>query len=150
MYTKEEQKEHIQHLFIDEIGRLQQQGFYLFSFILMAQAIEVLGSFFDKKPLKARAQSAKRFSKALNILMGEKYRKVNGDHWLYDKLRNQLTHAFVPSKHLLLCSKADKPENAEHLQWHNERLVLVAEEMYSDFKNGCNKMIKRIDKSISN
>ncbi len=146
MYTKEEQKAHIQHLFIKEIGRLQQQGFYLFSFILMAQALEVLGSFFDKKPLKARAQSAKRFSKALNILMGEKYRKVNADHWLYDKLRNQLTHAFVPSKHLLLCSRTSQPKDVEHLQWHNQQLVLVAEEMYADFENGCRKMIQRIEK----
>ena len=69
----EQEKEFISRIFIDEIGRLQKEGFYFFSFILMGQAIEALGCFLDNKPMKAKAQSSKRFSKALNILMGNKY-----------------------------------------------------------------------------
>ncbi|NOU59589.1 hypothetical protein [Marinifilum caeruleilacunae] len=141
----EQEKEFIKKIFIDEIGRLQSEGFHFFSFIMMGQAIEALGCFLDNKPLKARAQSSKRFSKSLNILMGNDYRKVNKDHWLYDRLRNQLTHSFVPSKSLLLCSRANQPE-AEHLEWLDDRLVLVAEEMYEDLVKGCNKLFGMIDK----
>ncbi|RUT78674.1 hypothetical protein [Ancylomarina longa] len=142
----EQEKEFIKRIFIDEIGRLQQEGFYFFSFIIMGQAIEALGCFLDNKPLKARAQSSKRFSKALNILMGNSYRTVNKDHWLYDKLRNQLTHSFVPSKSLLLCSRENMPEGGEHLQYSEERLVLVAEEMYEDLIRACEKLFGMIDK----
>ncbi|WP_320019710.1 hypothetical protein [Labilibaculum manganireducens] len=142
----EEEKLFIRKIFIDEIGRLQKEGFYFFSFIMMGQAIEALGCFLDDKPLKAKAQSSKRFSKSLNILMGNNYRAVNNDHWLYDKLRNQLTHSFVPSKSLLLCSRKNQPEGAEHLEQLNGRLVLVAEDMYEDLVKGCEKLFGMIDR----
>ncbi|WP_321309427.1 hypothetical protein [Marinifilum fragile] len=142
----EQEKEFIKRIFIDEIGRLQKEGFYFFSFIVMGQAIEALGCFMDNKPLKARAQSSKRFSKSLNILMGNDYRAVNKDHWLYDKLRNQLTHSFVPSKSLLLCSRANQPEEADHLDFLDDRLVLVAEDMFEDLVKGCHKLFGMIDK----
>jgi hypothetical protein len=142
----EEEKEFIKRIFIDEIGRLRKERFYFFSFIVMGQAIEALGCFMDNKPLKARAQSSKRFSKSLNILMGNDYRAVNKDHWLYDKLRNQLTHSFVPSKSLLLCSRSNQPENVDHLDFLDGRLVLVAEDMYEDLVKGCHKLFGMIDK----
>lgn len=142
----DQEKEFIKRIFVDEIGRLQKEGFYFFSFILMGQAIESLGCFLDDKPLKAKAQSTKRFSKSLNILMGNEYRAVNKDHWLYDKLRNQLTHSFVPSQSLMLCSKESLPNGAKHLQKFNDRLVLVAEEMYADLVKGCEKLFGMIDK----
>jgi len=142
----EQEKEFISRIFIDEIGRLQKEGFYFFSFILMGQAIEALGCFLDNKPMKAKAQSSKRFSKALNILMGNKYRVVNNDHWLYDRLRNQLTHSFVPSKSLHLISRDKQTDELNHLEWHNDRLVLVAEDMYDDLKGACKHLFSMIDK----
>ena len=142
----EQEKEFISRIFIDEIGRLQKEGFYFFSFILMGQAIEALGCFLDNKPMKAKAQSSKRFSKGLNILMGNKYRIVNNAHWLYDKLRNQLTHSFVPSKSLYLLSRNKQTAELQHLQWHNDRLVLVAEDMYDDLKGACKHLFSMIDK----
>ncbi|MGB0977011.1 MAG: hypothetical protein ACPGSG_08515, partial [Prolixibacteraceae bacterium] len=73
----EEQKAFVERLFVQEIGRLQKEGFTFFSFILMGQAIETLGAFLDKKPMKATGQSAKRFSKGLNWLMGDAYKVIN-------------------------------------------------------------------------
>lgn len=142
----EQEKQFIRKIFIEEIGRLQTEGFYFFSFIIMGQAIEALGCFLDNKPLKAKAQSSKRFSKSLNILMGNDYRIVNKDFWLYDRLRNQLTHSFVPSKSLLLCSRKNQPEDADHLDFLDERLVLVAEDMYDDLVKGCEKLFGMIDR----
>lgn len=140
------EKQFISRVFIDEIGRLQNEGFYFFSFILIGQAIEALGCFLDNKPMKANAQSSKRFSKSLNLLMGYSYRSVNKDHWLYDKLRNQLTHSFVPSGYLLLTHRAAAPKDVSHLQWLDDRLVLVAEDFYEDLVNGCYKLFRLIDK----
>lgn len=140
------EKEFISRVFIQEIGRLQKEGFFFFSFILIGQAIEALGCFLDNKPLKATAQSSKRFSRSLNLLMGYRYRAVNQDHWLYDKLRNQLTHAFVPSKYLYLTHRNQKPLGVEHLQRVDGKLVLVAEDLYEDLVKGCNKLFSMIDK----
>lgn len=142
----EQEKEFIKRIFIDEIGRLQKEEFYFFSFVMIGQAIEALGCFLDNKPMKARAQSSKRFSKSLNILMGNQYRAVNKDHWLYDRLRNQLTHSFVPSKALLLCNRNNQPQGTEHLQWVDDRLLLVAEDFYDDLVKACEKLFTMIDK----
>jgi len=111
----------------------------------MAQAIETMGAFADNKPMKAKGQGSKRFSKALNLFLGKKYRAFNEDHWLFDKLRNQLTHSFVPSKSLFLTNEKAKKENMEHLTVYEGRLVLVAEDLYSDLVNGCNRLFSMID-----
>ncbi len=138
------EKEFIKRIFIDEIGRLQQEKFYFFSFIVMSQAIEVLGCFLDKKPLKAKSQSAKRFDKSLGVLMGSRYRNANRKHCLYDKLRNQITHSFVPSNSLLLCSRTSHPD-VKHLTWLDGQLVLIAEDMYEDLVKACKKLFAMID-----
>lgn len=139
------EKRFIRKIFIEEIGRLQTEGFYFFSFILMAQAIETMGAFADNKPMKAKGQAAKRFSKSLNLFLGKKYRFCNEDHWLFDKLRNQLTHSFVPSKSLFLTHQKAKTDDMQHLHIHEGRLVLVAEDLYADLVNGCNRMFSMID-----
>lgn len=141
----EEQKAFVERLFVQEIGRLQKEGFTFFSFILMGQAIETLGAFLDKKPMKATGQSAKRFSKGLNWLMGDAYKVINKDHWFFLKFRNQLTHSFVPSRELLLISEKDLEEGVSHLCIHDKKRVVVAEKMYKDLCKGCKKLYKMLD-----
>ena len=62
----QEQIERIEHfireVIVDEITKLQGVGLSYMQFVIMGQAIEVLGSFLDNKPMKANGQSAKRFS----------------------------------------------------------------------------------------
>ena len=62
----QEQIERIEHfireVIVDEITKLQGVGLSYMQFVIMGQAIEVLGSFLDNKPMKAKGQSAKRFS----------------------------------------------------------------------------------------
>ena len=69
----------------------------------MGQAIEVLGGFLDNKPMKAKGQSSRRFSNSVNRLFGGRYRLLNDKLYLYDKLRNQMTHTFIPGGDLLTC-----------------------------------------------
>ncbi|QZT38798.1 hypothetical protein K5X82_07820 [Halosquirtibacter xylanolyticus] len=139
------QKAFVDHLFVKEIGRMQREGFTFFSFVLMGQAIETLGAFLDKKPMKATGQSAKRFSKGLNWLMGDRYKAINKDHWFFLKFRNQLTHSFVPSRELILISESELEEGMHHLGLYEGRRVLVAERMYEDLCKGCKKLYGMLD-----
>ncbi len=137
--------EFIKKTFINEFGRLQEQGFHYVSIMLMAQGIETLGSFLDDKPFRAERQSSKRFSLAINRLFPKQYRKANNNYWLYNKLRNHMAHMFVPSSFLILCTTADKPEGKTHLSYDGEKMIIIAEDFYLDFKSACEKLIKKID-----
>ena len=52
----------LQKVIVDEIAKLQGIGLTYMQFVVMGQAIEVLGSFLDNKPMKAKGQSGKRFA----------------------------------------------------------------------------------------
>ncbi len=126
---------------IEEIGKLQQVELSYVQFVIMGQAIEVLGGFLDHKPMKAKGQSAKRFSQGVNYLFGGRYRLLNDNNYLYDKLRNQMTHTFIPGKDLLLLNKADNPQHYKHLDQTEDKLVLIAEVFYQDICSACRKLI---------
>ncbi len=142
---KERIKSFINKFFIEEIKRLQDNNFNYFSFILIGQAIEALGGLMDNKPLKARGQSFKRFTKSINSLMPPKYRLVNKDNVLYDKLRNQMTHSFIPSNSLMLITKEKNINNFNHLDTVDGKLVLIAEDFYHDMVQACNKLFYLLD-----
>jgi hypothetical protein len=141
-------KEFIQKVFIDETGRLIDAGFYHFAFVVMAQGLEVLGSFLDTKPLKAREQSKLRFSQAINRLMPKEYYQLNSNHKLYDQLRASLAHTFTVSRSLLLFSKDNKEYGKKHLQEIDKKLILVVEDFYLDFVKACLRLIDGMDKGI--
>ncbi len=141
-------KEFIQKVFIDETGRLVDSGFHHFAFIIMAQGLETLGSFLDSKPLKAREQSKLRFSHAVNRLMPVKYGKLNNNHILYDQLRASLAHTFTSSRQIYLAAREDDEYGNKHLQVVNEKLVLVAEDFYIDFKKACKRLFEGMNKGV--
>jgi len=141
-------KDFIQKIFIEEIGKMIDQEFYQFAFVLMSQALETLGSFLDTKPLKAKDQSKLRFSHAVNRLMPNKYSRFNDKHALYDQLRASLAHTFTTSRQIILTSKSNKELGKKHLEESNERLVLVAEDFYKDFKKACNRLLEGMKKGI--
>ena len=141
-------KEFIQKVFIEETGRLVESGFHHFAFVIMAQGLETLGSFLDSKPLKAREQSKLRFSHAVNRLMPKEYSRLNNNHKLYDKLRASLAHTFTVSRSLLLTSKSNSEFGKKHLQETDEKLILVAEDFYDDFKKACIRLLDGMEKGI--
>ncbi len=130
----------LQEVVIRELGKAQQAGLSYMHFVLMGQAIEVLGSFLDSKPVKAKGQSAKRFSMAANGLFGGRYRLLNDNHMLYDKLRNQMTHTFIPSADLLLLNRQDASGKYRHLEYADGKLVLVGEIFYADICAACARL----------
>jgi hypothetical protein len=141
-------KEFIKKVFIDETGRLIDEGFYHFGFVLMAQGLETLGSFLDKKPFKAKDQSKLRFSHAINRLMPKEYARLNDNHKLYDQLRASMAHTFTVSRHIYLTSKADKEMRNNHLKIMDDKLILVAEYFYADFKKACFRLFEAMEKGI--
>lgn len=117
---------------IRELGKIQQADLCYMQFVLMGQAIEVLGGFLDNKPMKAKGQSSKRFSNGVNRLFGGRYRLLNDNYFLYDKLRNQMTHTFIPGGDLLLYSHKELAGNAGHLEYVGGKLVLIGDVFYQD------------------
>ncbi len=129
----------LEEVIIRELGKLQQIELSYVQFVLMGQAVEILGSFLDNKPMKAKGQSSKRFSNGINQLFGGRYRLLNSNYFLYDKLRNQMTHAFIPGKDLLLLAHRDGMY--EHLEYNDGKLVLIGEVFYEDICRACSRLL---------
>ena len=141
-------KDFIQKVFIEETKRIVDAKSYHFAFVIMAQALETLGSFLDSKPLKAREQSKLRFSHAINRLMPVKYAKLNNNHILYDQLRASLAHTFTTSRQIYLTAKENPEHGNKHLQEVDGKLILVAEDFYKDFKKACMRLLEGMNKGI--
>ena len=72
------------------------------------------------------------------------YALLNANNFLYDKLRNHLTHSLFSSTWLLLTSKSENPD-LKHLVKHKGKLVFIAEDFFKDFSSACLKLTKLID-----
>ncbi|MCT4636755.1 MAG: hypothetical protein N4A72_03510 [Bacteroidales bacterium] len=141
-------KEFVKDIIVDRIGEMIDAEMYHMAFILMGQSIETLGAVIDSKPLKAKAQSRKRFDSAIYRLFPKDYQQINKNGFLYDQLRTTLTHLFVPGGFVLLTSASNKEYGNKHLQKENNRIILVAEEFYNDLVKAANRLFDGIDKGI--
>lgn len=142
---KERIKTFVNKFFVEELKRLQDENFHHFSFILIGEAIETLGGLMDNKPLKAKAQSMKRFNKAIYSLMPRKYTLANDDNFLYDKLRNQMVHSFIPSASLVLTCRKQNTNNYKHLETIEGKMVLISEDFYQDLLHACKRLFTLLD-----
>ena len=134
----------LEEVIVRELGKVQQAGLTYMQFVLMGQAIEVLGSFLDRKPMKAKGQSSRRFTQAVNYLFGGRYRLLNDNYFLYDKLRNQKTHTFIPGGDLLLVSNREEGNDYKHLEYAEGKLVLVGATFYEDICKACSRLINNL------
>lgn len=125
---------------LGELEKLQRAGLAYMNFVIMGQAVEVLGGFLDQKPMKAKGQSALRFSAAVRYLLGGRYRLLNENNFLYDKLRNQMTHTFLPGRDLVLASTGD--DGYTHLEIRDKSLILVAETFCEDIRGACRRLVQ--------
>lgn len=148
----EEQIVRIEHFLREvvekEIAKLQGAGLSYMQFVIMGQAIEVLGSFLDNKPMKAKGQSAKRFSLAVKKLFGGRYRLLNDNCFLYDKLRNQMTHTFIPGGDLILLNQSENTGAYKHLQMTNGQLVLISEVFYEDICRASGRLLEALKSGV--
>lgn len=137
-------KDFLNRAILEELEKLQGVQLNYMHFVIMGQVIEVLGGFMDQKPMKARGQSARRFAAAVRYLLGGRYRTLNENNFLYDKLRNQMTHTFIPGGDLILRNNEGE-EEYHHLEMHNGQLVLVAETFYADLRRACERLIRLLE-----
>lgn len=135
----------LKQVVVGELGKLQHAGLSYMQFVLMGQAIEVLGGFFDSKPMKAKGQSSRRFSAGVRYLLGGRYRLLNENDYLYDKLRNQMTHTFIPAKDLLLLNRSENVSGYAHLDVVQGRLVMISEDFYQDICLAAERLLKILE-----
>ncbi|MDL2261944.1 hypothetical protein LJC11_00380 [Bacteroidales bacterium OttesenSCG-928-I21] len=143
--TKEQHIEFLQNSVLNSIKKIvidQEQT--LFGFMLIGQAVEILGSYLDDKPLRVKRQSSKRFELAINRLFPAEYRKINKSNFLYYQLRTFLTHTFIPSGKLVLKNGKSTTGNS-HLSYKDGLLILYIKNFYTDLEIAVNKLIELIN-----
>ena len=107
--TKEE---HIDFLngILNQAKSLVAEGHTAVATLVMSQLIEIMGSYFDAKPIRSREQSANRFNTAIYKLFPIKYSKANRKSFLYYQLRTSIVHTLTPTCSVALKSGAsDQP-----------------------------------------
>lgn len=143
--TKEDHINFLKHSVLEPISALSKDEIQTkFTFLLIGQAIEILGAYLDKKPIRAKDQSSKRFELAIYKLFPKNYTLINKQNFLYYQLRNFLIHSFIPSNKLLLVSNSQKRAD-KHLSYENDCLTLCCDIFYTDFETAVNKLIRKIE-----
>jgi len=120
----------------------------LFGFMVLGQAIEIMGAYLDDKPLRAKQQSFKRFSFAINRLFPPQYRKANEAGFLYYQMRACMTHMFIPTAKLSLNSGTASKEKP-HLFVSEGVMYLYAEDIIFDFELAVKNLISKIESGKS-
>jgi hypothetical protein len=147
-------KQFIQGVLVGEIRDIQQNGrHHYLSFGLIAQGIEFLGACLDDHEFSVESKSRKRFEKAIKELFPSEYREFltgKGQPFdLYEHLRCGLLHIMLPNTDVELIQNDEVEKFAEHLTVarvrNRDRLILVSQVLYTDFKNACEEVVKRID-----
>lgn len=150
-------KEFVEKTLIGEIRDIQQtNNHHYLSFGLISQGIEFLGCLLDGKGFFKVNKSKERFRNAIDKLFPETYRPYNfenGQYDLYDGLRCGLLHVYLPKSHIELIQKSEISNFGNHLEIkrirNKEMLILVSEELFSDFEKACKEVLRRIDKDGS-
>jgi hypothetical protein len=139
--------EFIENVLINEVKQLQHHP-YLF-FCAMAQGIEFLGACLDDKYPFEERRSKPRFNNAIRVLFQkyEEYNRKKCPYKLLENLRNGLLHRFRPGPKLgLINQKESKEYKINHLEIDKtDRLILVSEEFFKDFKKACKEIIRLIN-----
>ncbi len=145
-------KDFIEVVLINDIGSIQQADHHYLSFSLISQGIEFLGACIDRFDFGERGQSENRFILAIQKLFPSSYHVYNersSNYYLYTNLRCGLLHMMIPDSSIELIQEAEIPEYGNHLEIINirnkNRLILVSQEFYSDFKEASLGVIRRID-----
>lgn len=107
-------------------------------FLILTQAIEILGTYFDYKPFRAKEQSSKRFEIAITKLFPQQYQKINNKNFLYYQLRNFLIHSFLPSNKVKLFE--NNTISNEHLILKDSVLFISYNQFYYDFIKAVEKL----------
>ncbi|MBR6066991.1 MAG: hypothetical protein IKP45_04245 [Bacteroidales bacterium] len=138
--TKEE---HIDFLngILNQAKSLVAEGHTAVATLVMSQLIEIMGSYFDAKPMRSREQSANRFNTAIYKLFPIKYSKANKKSFLYYQLRTSIVHTLTPT-----CSVALKNGTSDqHLVEKDEITEIYVGNLLGDTEKAVGILIRLIN-----
>jgi hypothetical protein len=140
-------KEFINQIFLAEYGQIVPQFPYI-SFALIGLGIEFLGACLDSYEFGERGQSSARVHKAIKELFPPAY----GVGAIASDLRNGFAHQFRPGMSLELSQRSEAPGRGwRHLEkTEDEKICLVAEDLYADFAAACRTVLNKIEQGNLN
>ncbi len=140
---KTEASEFLQKVIVDDVKFLIENKKYYPALLILSHSIETLGALLDNKPFRAKMQSKRRFNYALKLLFPKNYRQVNHDYFLYNQLRNQITHLLLPGSYIVLLDTVNI--NKKHLDKNKDgTLYISVKDFYSDVCTAINKLNEMI------
>ena len=128
--------EYIDKFILLQAKILQEQKLYFASVIVLTIGLEVMGGFFDKKPLKSPRQSKVRFKIAIDKLLGGKYSTLNNNDYLYESIRNQLVHSLLSGKYF----EWNISENESHLLESNNIISFNPKVFLTDTEKAASRL----------
>ena len=137
--TKEE---HIDFLngILSQAKSLVAEGHTVVATLVMSQLIEIMGSYFDAKPVRSREQSANRFNTAIYKLFPIKYSKANKKSFLYYQLRTSIVHTLTPT-----CSVTLKSGTSDqHLVEKDETTEIYVGNLLTDTEKAVGILVRLI------
>jgi len=134
-----DQEEFIKTRMINEVQSLVDNGFERIAVGMIAQYIETLGAFLDKKPFKTPRQSSLRFDLALKKLFPARYHHLNKRGFLYKQLRSNFTHLGIESQFIHFDFSPDNTKS--HLSFNNAKTTFVINKLLIDYIKACNYVI---------
>lgn len=138
--TKEEHIDFLNEI-LSQAKSLVVEGHTVVATLVMSQLIEIMGSYFDAKPIRSREQSANRFNTAIYKLFPIKYSKANKKSFLYYQLRTSIVHTLTPT-----CSVALKSGfSDQHLVEKDEITEIYVGNLLSDTEKAVGILIRLIN-----
>ena len=138
--TKEEHIEFLNGI-LSQAKSLVAEGHTAVATLVMSQLIEIMGSYFDAKPMRSREQSANRFNTAIYKLFPIKYSKANRKSFLYYQLRTSIVHTLTPTCSVALKSGASD----QHLVEKDEITEIYIGNLLNDTEKAVGILIRLIN-----
>ena len=141
-------QEYMEHTLIPGICKMQSERLAFLSFGILGISIEVLGSFFDERPLDEQGFSKQRFKRAVDRLLRPQNptyantclckKNEHNDYCLYRGLRCGMAHIGRPQGKIVFTTRdeARSDQNTHLSRDCRGMLVLVAEDLADDFIAG--------------
>lgn len=135
--NKEQHLEYLDNIILNSITSVSKISSLNVKFLIIVQAIEILGAYLDNKPFRAKEQSSQRFELAIYKLFPSSYKSFNTKNFLYYQLRNFLVHSLISSSKIVLYEDIS---NYEHLYYNKDVLYISYSDFFNDFVFAFNKL----------
>ena len=141
--------EFVQTICIDQVEAMQRNGHQYLSALVMAAGVELLGGLLetgDTPPfaLDTPKRSEKRFDRAIKDLFPSDYLPLlTTGCGLYAGWRCGGLHQLAPSGFWFIAAK-DAAQGVTHLDRCTDGVVLICEELCSDYVSACKKVLARL------